>query len=160
MWPNVGAPRTMAAVIPWTWVGPGSHPGSSTVQNASSSTPAGSITPTATSTIRSRDAENPVVSTSMTANPDRKESSSFIATTVDRGCDGGHTLVAHRIGVGSATHHGRLYAVVTPEECLALAATLDPLAALTVKPLVAGLDPDLGWASLELFVDRVVPALA
>jgi hypothetical protein len=50
--------------------------------------------------------------------------------------------------------------VVTPEECLALAATLDPLAALTVKPLVAGLDPDLGWASLELFVDRVVPALA
>ena len=53
-----------------------------------------------------------------------------------------------------------LYAVVTPEECLALAATLDPLAALTVKPLVAGLDPDLGWASLELFVDRVAPALA
>src|ERR1035441_7690848 len=57
MWPNVGAPRTMAAVIPWTWVGPGSHPGSSTVQNASSSTPAGSITTTATSTIRSRDAD-------------------------------------------------------------------------------------------------------
>ncbi len=53
-----------------------------------------------------------------------------------------------------------LYAVVTPDECLALAATLDPLAALTVKPLVAGLDPDLGWASLELFVDRVAPALA
>jgi hypothetical protein len=53
-----------------------------------------------------------------------------------------------------------LYAVVTPEECLALAATLDPLAALTVKPLVAGLDSDLGWASLELFVDRVAPALA
>src|ERR1035437_8962048 len=104
MWPNVGAPRTMAAVIQWTWVGPGSHPGSSTVQNASSSTPAGSITTTATSTIRSRDAENPVVSTSMTANPDRKVSPSFIATTVDRGCDGGRTLVAYRIGVGSATH--------------------------------------------------------
>ena len=28
-----------------------------------------------------------------------------------------------------------------------------------LKPLVAGLDPALGWASLELFVDRVVPAL-
>ena len=52
-----------------------------------------------------------------------------------------------------------LYAVVTPEECVALARGLDPRAALKLKPLVAGLDPALGWASLELFVDRVVPAL-
>jgi alkanesulfonate monooxygenase SsuD/methylene tetrahydromethanopterin reductase-like flavin-dependent oxidoreductase (luciferase family) len=53
-----------------------------------------------------------------------------------------------------------LYAVVTPEECVALAGRLDPRAALTLKPLVAGLDPALGWRSLELFVDRVAPALA
>jgi len=52
-----------------------------------------------------------------------------------------------------------LYAVVTPEQCVALARDLDPRAALKLKPLVAGLDPDLGWASLELFVDAVVPAL-
>ena len=52
------------------------------------------------------------------------------------------------------------YAVVTPEECVALANDLDPRAALQLKPLVAGLDPDLGWESLELFVDRVLPALA
>jgi alkanesulfonate monooxygenase SsuD/methylene tetrahydromethanopterin reductase-like flavin-dependent oxidoreductase (luciferase family) len=51
------------------------------------------------------------------------------------------------------------YAVVTPEECLALAASIDRRAALTLKPLVAGLDPALGWASLELFVDRVAPHL-
>jgi hypothetical protein len=49
--------------------------------------------------------------------------------------------------------------VVTPEECLALATTIDRRAALTLKPLVAGLDPALGWASLELFVDRVAPHL-
>jgi alkanesulfonate monooxygenase SsuD/methylene tetrahydromethanopterin reductase-like flavin-dependent oxidoreductase (luciferase family) len=53
-----------------------------------------------------------------------------------------------------------LYAVVTPEECVALARELDPMASLKVKPLVAGLDPAVGWSSLELFIDKVVPALA
>ncbi len=52
------------------------------------------------------------------------------------------------------------YAVVTPEECVALARDLDPRSALQLKPLVGGLDPDLGWRSLELFADRVLPALA
>jgi alkanesulfonate monooxygenase SsuD/methylene tetrahydromethanopterin reductase-like flavin-dependent oxidoreductase (luciferase family) len=52
-----------------------------------------------------------------------------------------------------------IYAVVTPEECLALAEGLDPRAALTLKPLVAGLDPDIAWRSLELFTDRVAPLL-
>lgn len=52
------------------------------------------------------------------------------------------------------------YAVVTPEECVALARDLDPRSALQLKPLVGGLDPDIGWRSLELFADRVLPALA
>jgi alkanesulfonate monooxygenase SsuD/methylene tetrahydromethanopterin reductase-like flavin-dependent oxidoreductase (luciferase family) len=52
------------------------------------------------------------------------------------------------------------YAVVTPEECVHLARDLDWRSSLQLKPLVGGLDPDLGWASLECFVDRVLPALA
>jgi hypothetical protein len=52
------------------------------------------------------------------------------------------------------------YAVVTPEECIELAHRLDPRAALSLKPLVAGIDPAIGWRSLELFVDRVAPAIA
>jgi alkanesulfonate monooxygenase SsuD/methylene tetrahydromethanopterin reductase-like flavin-dependent oxidoreductase (luciferase family) len=52
-----------------------------------------------------------------------------------------------------------LYAVVTPEECVTLARQLGPRAALKLKPLVAGLDPAIGWRSLELFVEQVVPAL-
>jgi len=52
------------------------------------------------------------------------------------------------------------YAVVTPEQCVALARSLGPGSALKLKPLVAGLDPALGWRSLELFVDAVLPALA
>jgi alkanesulfonate monooxygenase SsuD/methylene tetrahydromethanopterin reductase-like flavin-dependent oxidoreductase (luciferase family) len=60
----------------------------------------------------------------------------------------------------AAVREQGLYAVVTPEECVALARGLDPLASVKVKPLVAGLDPALGWSSLELFVDKVLPALA
>jgi hypothetical protein len=52
------------------------------------------------------------------------------------------------------------YAVVTPEECVELAGQLGPGAALALKPLVAGLDPAVGWRSLELFVERVAPHLA
>jgi alkanesulfonate monooxygenase SsuD/methylene tetrahydromethanopterin reductase-like flavin-dependent oxidoreductase (luciferase family) len=52
-----------------------------------------------------------------------------------------------------------MYAVVTPEQCVALARGLDRRAALRLKQLVAGLDPALGWRSLELFVDAVLPAL-
>jgi hypothetical protein len=52
------------------------------------------------------------------------------------------------------------YAVVTPEECIEIARGLDPRAALSLKPLVAGIDPAIGWRSLELFVDRVAPAIA
>ena len=52
-----------------------------------------------------------------------------------------------------------LYAVVTPEQCVALARSLDSRAGLTLKPLVGGLDPAIGWPSLELFVDKVLPLL-
>ena len=52
-----------------------------------------------------------------------------------------------------------LYAVVTPEECVTLARSLDSRAGLKLKPLVGGLDPDVGWPSLEMFVDKVLPLL-
>jgi len=61
--------------------------------------------------------------------------------------------------VAAVRDHG-IYAVVTPEECVALARSLGPMAALRLKPLVAGLDPAVGWSSLELFVGKVLPALS
>ena len=48
------------------------------------------------------------------------------------------------------------YRVVTPEECLTIAAAEDTLA---FKPLVGGLDPDIGWEGLHLFADKVLPHL-
>jgi alkanesulfonate monooxygenase SsuD/methylene tetrahydromethanopterin reductase-like flavin-dependent oxidoreductase (luciferase family) len=52
-----------------------------------------------------------------------------------------------------------VYAIRTPDECIALATHLGPMGALTNHPLCGGLPPDLAWASLELYADKVLPAL-
>jgi alkanesulfonate monooxygenase SsuD/methylene tetrahydromethanopterin reductase-like flavin-dependent oxidoreductase (luciferase family) len=49
-----------------------------------------------------------------------------------------------------------IYRVLTPDECVELAATVG---ALTFKPLVGGLDPDVGWSTLQLVADKVLPRL-
>jgi alkanesulfonate monooxygenase SsuD/methylene tetrahydromethanopterin reductase-like flavin-dependent oxidoreductase (luciferase family) len=48
------------------------------------------------------------------------------------------------------------YPVLTPEEAVA---RLSGARRVSLQPLLAGVDPDIGWASLELFADRVLPAL-
>jgi alkanesulfonate monooxygenase SsuD/methylene tetrahydromethanopterin reductase-like flavin-dependent oxidoreductase (luciferase family) len=48
------------------------------------------------------------------------------------------------------------YVVVTPDECVELA---EKTGSLTFKPLVGGLDPDIGWETLHLFADKVQPRL-
>jgi alkanesulfonate monooxygenase SsuD/methylene tetrahydromethanopterin reductase-like flavin-dependent oxidoreductase (luciferase family) len=52
-----------------------------------------------------------------------------------------------------------LYQVVTPEQCLALARSLGPHGWLFFHPLIGGLDPAVGWESLELFAAKVLPRL-
>lgn len=48
------------------------------------------------------------------------------------------------------------YAIVTPDECVALAKSYRNLA---FHPLMGGLDPDFAWQSLELFVNKVLPRI-
>jgi alkanesulfonate monooxygenase SsuD/methylene tetrahydromethanopterin reductase-like flavin-dependent oxidoreductase (luciferase family) len=48
------------------------------------------------------------------------------------------------------------YRVVTPDECVALARQTG---SILLHPLLAGMAPDLGWASLELFAAKVLPRL-
>jgi alkanesulfonate monooxygenase SsuD/methylene tetrahydromethanopterin reductase-like flavin-dependent oxidoreductase (luciferase family) len=48
------------------------------------------------------------------------------------------------------------YRVVTPDECVALAAETGQL---TFKPPTGGLPPDVGWVGLQLFADKVLPRL-
>jgi len=60
--------------------------------------------------------------------------------------------------IGEARAAG-VVAVVTPEECVALAQSLPPDDVVMIKPLIGGLDPDVAWSSLELFATKVLPAL-
>lgn len=58
-----------------------------------------------------------------------------------------------------ALHAAGMYPVVTPDQCVQLGATLGDDAPLNFHPLVSGLDPALGWESLELFGAEVRPRL-
>lgn len=51
------------------------------------------------------------------------------------------------------------YRVVTPEECVALVRD-EGIDLLVLHPLMGGLPPEHGWASLELFAAEVLPHLA
>jgi hypothetical protein len=47
--------------------------------------------------------------------------------------------------------------VVTPDECASLVRTNGSIA---LHPLMGGMPPELGWSSLQLYVDRVLPQLS
>ena len=49
--------------------------------------------------------------------------------------------------------------VVTPDEAIEIVGGYTPDTILTLHPLVAGLDPAVGWQSLHLFAERVLPAI-
>lgn len=49
-----------------------------------------------------------------------------------------------------------VYAVVTPDECVQLAETQGRV---ILHPLMGGIDPALGWESLELFRQKVLPRI-
>jgi alkanesulfonate monooxygenase SsuD/methylene tetrahydromethanopterin reductase-like flavin-dependent oxidoreductase (luciferase family) len=52
------------------------------------------------------------------------------------------------------------YPIVTPDQCVALVEQLERTGASCVmQPLIAGLAPEIGWRSLELFVSAVLPRI-
>ncbi|TMK17620.1 MAG: LLM class flavin-dependent oxidoreductase [Actinobacteria bacterium] len=51
------------------------------------------------------------------------------------------------------------YRVVTPDECVALAEELSPGGALVLHPLLCGMPAGLGWESLRLFKEKVLPRI-
>jgi hypothetical protein len=48
------------------------------------------------------------------------------------------------------------YLVLTPDECVDFAKDRTDI---SFKPLMGGVDPAIGWRTLELFVERVLPRL-
>lgn len=69
---------------------------------------------------------------------------------------GQHSVVTTSASTIDELKAGDVYKVVTPDECVELARH----GPLILHPLVGGLDPELGWSSLELFDTRVRPRLA
>jgi alkanesulfonate monooxygenase SsuD/methylene tetrahydromethanopterin reductase-like flavin-dependent oxidoreductase (luciferase family) len=57
------------------------------------------------------------------------------------------------VTVGSLQASG-MWRVVTPEECVELGRTCG---AVALHPLMGGMPPELGWESLELFANKVMP---
>jgi alkanesulfonate monooxygenase SsuD/methylene tetrahydromethanopterin reductase-like flavin-dependent oxidoreductase (luciferase family) len=53
----------------------------------------------------------------------------------------------------------RVYRVVTPDECVAMAQDGDALSTIVLHPLMGGISPELGWESLELFASKVLPRI-
>ncbi len=53
-----------------------------------------------------------------------------------------------------------LYQVLTPAQCIGLARQLGPQGQMYIHPLLAGLDPDVGWETLRLLKEQVLPTLA
>lgn len=53
-----------------------------------------------------------------------------------------------------------LYQVLTPLECIDLARRMGPAGLMFIHPLLAGVDPAVGWETLRLLETQVLPALA
>ena len=51
------------------------------------------------------------------------------------------------------------FQVLTPSECIEYALSLGEDAEIALQPLMGGLPPEIGWASLRLFESDVLPAL-
>jgi alkanesulfonate monooxygenase SsuD/methylene tetrahydromethanopterin reductase-like flavin-dependent oxidoreductase (luciferase family) len=61
----------------------------------------------------------------------------------------------HGLNSIEAVRSSGIIRVLTPDECVELAKT----ASLALLPLVAGLPPQIGWKSLELFVAKALPRI-
>jgi alkanesulfonate monooxygenase SsuD/methylene tetrahydromethanopterin reductase-like flavin-dependent oxidoreductase (luciferase family) len=51
------------------------------------------------------------------------------------------------------------YKIMTPDELIAAAREMSPLDSILFHPLMGGMNPELSWASLRLFEQKVLPAL-
>lgn len=61
----------------------------------------------------------------------------------------------HGLNSVEAIRKAGVFQIVTPEQCVALAEKRS----VSLMPLIGGLAPEIGWKSLELFAQAVVPAV-
>jgi alkanesulfonate monooxygenase SsuD/methylene tetrahydromethanopterin reductase-like flavin-dependent oxidoreductase (luciferase family) len=52
-----------------------------------------------------------------------------------------------------------VYRILTPDQCVELNEELGPFGGITLHPLCGGCDPEIGWESLHLFTEQVMPRI-
>jgi hypothetical protein len=72
---------------------------------------------------------------------------------------GGATLFGNPIASLDEARRNPMFQVVTPEQCVEFARSLEPVGELLFTPLFGGLDPAIAWQSLRLFEKEVLPQL-
>lgn len=80
------------------------------------------------------------------------ETNSYSSWAKDTGVDPGYTPFASLDELKASG----AYAVVTPEEAVEMAGRYDQM---VLHPLCVGLDPALGWSSMKLYAEEVLPRI-
>jgi hypothetical protein len=83
------------------------------------------------------------------------ESNSYATLLAEGGMPGAYRAVS----TADDLRRERACTIIEPAECVALARTLGNDGMLEFHPLAGGADPELGWSSLHLVADEVLPVL-
>lgn len=83
------------------------------------------------------------------------ETNAYAAWQEEAGTSGPYRTMKSLEDIKSFGH----YKVITPQETIARAQKLGDAGLMILHPLMGGLDPEVGWANLELFASKVMPAL-
>ena len=81
------------------------------------------------------------------------------ATTYHSWQQGAHSHVHSHASSVDDLRAEAIYQILTPEQAIETARSLDMMGAMTHHPLCGGTPPELAWSSLELYADKVLPAL-
>lgn len=71
--------------------------------------------------------------------------------------DIGYAVQHEKVTDMSVVRNSPQFALVTPDECIEIAKSLPEGSGIMMKPLRSAPDIDIGWRSLELFADKVLP---
>ncbi|MGH3492006.1 MAG: LLM class flavin-dependent oxidoreductase [Mycobacteriales bacterium] len=86
------------------------------------------------------------------------QTNSYAQWRVEANCDTG-TMQWTPVETSAQLRADRAFAIVTPEECLAMCRSLGARSALDFYPLTGGIAPELAWHGLRCFADEVLPEL-
>jgi hypothetical protein len=71
-----------------------------------------------------------------------------------------HSAVHSHASTAEELRAEGIYQVLTPDQCIERAKAQGDFAAIVLHPMVGGMPPEVGWESLHLYVEKVLPTLA